>query len=95
MPLNWKGMPPYTTLVLQKLLLLIPFGKTISYQGLAELTGNPRAARAVGNACGSNPFTLVVPCHRVLAAGDRLGGYSLDESVKRRLLAFEGVTYKE
>src|ERR1700722_5192045 len=45
----------------------IPFGQSVSYQGLASMAGNAKAARAAGNACATNPYPLVIPCHRVLA----------------------------
>jgi O-6-methylguanine DNA methyltransferase len=53
-------------------LIAVPFGTTISYGMLAELAGRPRAARAAGTACATNPLPLVVPCHRVLPASGRL-----------------------
>lgn len=69
----------------------IPYGKTISYGRLAEKAGYPRAARAVGSVMSSNRFPIVVPCHRVVAAGDKLGGYTSPQgiSLKLRLLALE------
>jgi len=70
-------------------LVRIPPGETRSYGEVARLTGRPRAARAVGNACGRNPVPVVVPCHRVVAA-DGLGGFGLGPGLKRRLLALEG-----
>jgi methylated-DNA-[protein]-cysteine S-methyltransferase len=71
----------------------IPPGSTLSYGELADRIGAPGAARAVGQALGRNPFAIVVPCHRVLAANGRIGGFSADGGVdtKRRLLAIEGV----
>jgi methylated-DNA-[protein]-cysteine S-methyltransferase len=70
----------------------IPYGAWDSYAGLALAIGNPRAARAVGNALGANPVPLLVPCHRVLAAGGRIGGYGGGLAIKRQLLRLEGVT---
>ena len=69
-------------------------GHTIGYGELAERVGSPGAARAVGQAVGKNPFPVVVPCHRVLAAGARAGGFSAYGGLetKRRLLAIEGVS---
>jgi methylated-DNA-[protein]-cysteine S-methyltransferase len=69
----------------------VPFGRTTTYGQLAEKIGNPRAARAVGNALGSNPIPIVIPCHRVLRAGGSLGGYAGGVARKERLLALEGV----
>ena len=71
----------------------IPPGTTLTYGELAARLGTPGAARAVGQALGRNPFALVVPCHRVLAAGGRPGGFSASggAATKLRLLALEGV----
>ena len=70
----------------------IPAGVTISYGELAVRLGQPGAARAVGQALGHNPFAVVVPCHRVLAAGGRIGGFSAGggADTKRRILGIEG-----
>jgi methylated-DNA-[protein]-cysteine S-methyltransferase len=70
----------------------IPPGGTLSYGAVAARLGAPGAARAVGHALGQNPFAIVVPCHRVLAAGGKLGGFSASGGVatKLRLLAIEG-----
>jgi methylated-DNA-[protein]-cysteine S-methyltransferase len=70
----------------------IPFGETISYGDQARKVGKPTAYRAVGSANGKNPIPIIVPCHRVLASDGSLGGYSLGLSMKRRLLALEGVS---
>jgi methylated-DNA-[protein]-cysteine S-methyltransferase len=70
----------------------IPFGETISYGEQARKVGKPKAYRAVGSANGKNPIPIIVPCHRVLASDGSLGGYSLGLSMKRRLLALEGVS---
>lgn len=70
----------------------IPAGVTISYGELAVRLGQPGAARAVGQALGHNPFAVVVPCHRVLATGGRIGGFSASggTDTKRRILGIEG-----
>ena len=73
-------------------LCAIPHGRTASYGDIARAIGNPKAVRAVGLANGRNPLSIVVPCHRVLAAGRALGGYSSGLDVKRALLALEGVS---
>jgi methylated-DNA-[protein]-cysteine S-methyltransferase len=67
-------------------------GKTLSYGEVAKRAGSPGAARAVGQALGRNPFAIVVPCHRVLAAGKKIGGFSADggTTTKLRMLAIEG-----
>ena len=69
----------------------IPPGETLSYGDIARRVGAPGAARAVGQALGRNPFPIVVPCHRVLAAGGKIGGFSAQGGVatKRRMLAIE------
>lgn len=69
----------------------IPWGKTLSYQELAIKAGHPGAARAVGNVMRTNRFPILVPCHRVLASGGGLGGYSAPQGLrmKRRLLDLE------
>jgi O-6-methylguanine DNA methyltransferase len=67
----------------------VPFGETISYGKLAELAGYPKAARAVGGACHRNPLPFFIPCHRVIQADGKLGGYALDLEIKRRLLEWE------
>lgn len=69
----------------------IPPGRTMTYGEIAQRLGDPTAARAVGQALGANPFAIIVPCHRVLAAGGRPGGFSAPGGVdtKRRLLEIE------
>ncbi len=69
----------------------IPAGKTSSYGEIARAIGKPKAVRAVGGACGANPIPVLVPCHRVLAADGRIGGFSGGLAWKRTLLASEGV----
>jgi methylated-DNA-[protein]-cysteine S-methyltransferase len=70
----------------------VSFGETVSYGELAEMAGHPGAARAVGNAMSRNPVPIVVPCHRVVAAGGRIGGYGPSGvTTKAFLLALEGV----
>jgi methylated-DNA-[protein]-cysteine S-methyltransferase len=68
----------------------VPFGRTTTYGTIAGKIGRPRASRAVGNALGSNPIPIVVPCHRVLRAGGDVGGYAGGPERKRRLLRLEG-----
>lgn len=72
-------------------LATIEYGETISYGELAARVGRPRAYRAVGQANGANPIPIILPCHRVLASGGRIGGYGGGLVMKRRLLALEGV----
>jgi O-6-methylguanine DNA methyltransferase len=69
----------------------ISIGQTKSYGEIARQIGKPRAVRAVGGACGANPIPVLVPCHRVLAANKKLGGFSGGLDWKRALLAREGI----
>ena len=66
-------------------------GQTKSYGEIARAIGKPKAVRAVGGACGANPILVLVPCHRVLAANKKLGGFSGGLGWKRKLLAREGI----
>ncbi|QOJ30034.1 MAG: methylated-DNA--[protein]-cysteine S-methyltransferase [Ignavibacteriales bacterium] len=77
-----------------KVMKKIPHGKTLSYKDIAEKIKRPLASRAVGNACGANTIPIIIPCHRVLAAGGRLGGYSGGLDIKKKLLALEGIPFK-
>jgi O-6-methylguanine DNA methyltransferase len=76
-------------------LLNIPPGQTKTYAEVAAEIGDPKAARAVGGACGANSIPVLVPCHRVLASGGKIGGFSAGLAWKRRLLAIEGVCHRE
>ena len=67
----------------------IPYGSTESYGQVAAASGSPRAVRAVGSACATNPLPIVVPCHRVVRSDGSLGGYLGGLSTKERLLALE------
>jgi O-6-methylguanine DNA methyltransferase len=69
----------------------IPAGRTKSYGEIARAIGKAKAVRAVGGACGANPIPVLVPCHRVLAANGKIGGFSSGLDWKRELLAREGV----
>ena len=70
----------------------IPYGEVKSYGELAELAGYPRAARAVGSVCRNNKFPIIIPCHRVVGANGKLGGYAFGLETKRALLKLEGIT---
>jgi len=72
-----------------KVLLDIPYGKTISYKEEAEKTSHPKAYRAIGSANGSNRLCIVIPCHRVINHDGRLGGFGNDPKIKRALLDIE------
>ena len=71
-------------------LLRIPYGETRGYAEIARQLGNPNAARAVGNANHKNPWVILVPCHRVIAADGALSGYAGGQARKRFLLDLEG-----
>lgn len=67
----------------------IPYGETITYAELALRIGNPKACRAVANACGANPLPILIPCHRVVASGGKTGGYTGGLDIKLALLEIE------
>jgi methylated-DNA-[protein]-cysteine S-methyltransferase len=67
----------------------IPYGDTRSYQDIAKSIGHPKAFRAVGNANGSNPIPIILPCHRVIESNGGLGGFGHGVKVKQHLLDFE------
>ena len=72
-----------------KALMKIPYGETASYKDIAIAVGNPKAVRAVGGANGRNPLPIVIPCHRVINANGKLGGYASGLDVKTKLLTLE------
>jgi methylated-DNA-[protein]-cysteine S-methyltransferase len=90
LPIDWALVrTPFTQGVLRAT-AAIPFGATSTYRDIAAAAGSPAAFRATGNALGSNPIPIVVPCHRVLGSGGRFGGYTGGVGRKRALLAIEG-----
>jgi methylated-DNA-[protein]-cysteine S-methyltransferase len=89
-PLDWSLTRGYAREVLRRT-AEIPYGGASSYAEIAYLAGSPRGWRAAGNALGANPMPIVVPCHRVLASGGGIGGYTGGLDRKRFLLALEGV----
>lgn len=62
----------------------IPFGETRTYKDLAIAIGKPNSLRAVANACGKNPYPVIIPCHRVIRSDGKLGGYSGVGGIKRK-----------
>ena len=88
--LDMEGVPEFNRRVYE-VARTIPWGATLSYGEIAKRLGDPGVARDVGQALGQNPFAIVVPCHRVLAAGGKWGGFSArgGVSTKRRLLSIE------
>ena len=89
-PLKLTGTP--FRLKVWQALQNIPYGQTISYGELAQWIGQPTASRAVGGANHHNPISIIVPCHRVIAADGAIGGYGGGLALKRTLLQLEGVT---
>jgi len=87
--LDWALIAPFGRRVLRKT-AAIPYGGYLSYGEIAAEAGSPRGARAAGNALGSNPIPIVIPCHRVLRCGGALGGYGGGLDRKRYLLELEG-----
>lgn len=94
--LDMEGIPPFHQKVYAVARSIGP-GKTASYGEVAARAGSPGAARAVGQAMGKNPFAIIVPCHRVLASGGKLGGFSAPggADTKRRMLAIEATSAGE
>ena len=86
--LDLSGGTPFEQKVWKKM-LKVPYGKTISYRKLAAMAGSAKKARAVGNACGKNPVSIVVPCHRIIKSDGGLGGYGGGIELKKRLLKIE------
>ena len=87
-PLDWRLSAGFRSVVLHHL-PEIAYGRTVSYAAVAELAGNPKAVRAVGTACATNPLPVVVPCHRVVRSDGAMGGYLGGVDAKRTLLALE------
>ena len=87
LPLDLRGTP-FQRAVWREI-GAIPYGETRTYGAIASAAGNPRAVRAAGTATGNNPVPILIPCHRVIAAQGRLGGFSGGLDAKRRLLALE------
>jgi methylated-DNA-[protein]-cysteine S-methyltransferase len=91
-PVDLDGVDGLRRDVFETLRREVPWGETVSYGELADMVGAPGAARAVGTAMANNPVQVLVPCHRVIAAGGRIGGYGRSGvAMKRALLAIEGV----
>jgi methylated-DNA-[protein]-cysteine S-methyltransferase len=89
--LDMSDVPPFHRKVFE-VTRAIPPGQTLTYGDVAARVGEPGAAQAVGQALGANPFAPVVPCHRVLAAGGKMNGFSAHGGIvtKRRMLEIEG-----
>jgi len=89
-PIDWRLHDGFGRRVLRAT-ARIPYGHVLSYQQVAAKAGSPRGYRAAGNALGSNRMPIVVPCHRVVASGGKLGGYTGGIERKEFLLELEGV----
>jgi len=89
LPLDWTLIGPFAQRVLHAT-AAIPYGSVLTYGEVAAEAGSPRGSRAAGNALGSNPIPIVIPCHRVLRTGGALGGYGGGLQRKRYLLELEG-----
>ncbi|MGV3616806.1 MAG: methylated-DNA--[protein]-cysteine S-methyltransferase [Fimbriimonas sp.] len=92
-PIDWNRFEPFARRVYEAA-LDIPTGQTRTYGQLAKGLDEPGAAQAVGQALGSNPIPLIIPCHRILAAGGKMGGFSAPGGLvtKEKLLLIEGAT---
>jgi methylated-DNA-[protein]-cysteine S-methyltransferase len=88
LPLDMEGVPPFHRRVYE-LARAIPPGEVLTYGEVARRLGDPGASRAVGQALGHNPYAPVVPCHRVLAAGGRSGGFSAEGGAATKLKMLE------
>ena len=90
-PLDRDRIEPFANRVYD-ILLRTPVGETTTYGAIAEELGDRNLSRAVGAALGANPFPIIIPCHRVTAAGGKMGGFSAPggADTKRRLLDIEG-----
>lgn len=92
--LSFDGLPVFHARI-YRALRDVPWGATTTYGALAKAVGDLGAARAVGMAMGRNPWPIIVPCHRVLAAGRRIGGFSAPggSTTKQKLLRLEGAAW--
>ena len=88
-PAAWAGATAFQRAI-WRAMQRIPRGRTMTYAELARRAGRPRASRAAGGACGANPLPLFVPCHRIVATGGGLGGFSGGLAWKVHLLRVEG-----
>ena len=89
LPLDWRLSTGFRSTVLHHLATDVDYGRTASYAALAALAGSPKAVRAVGTACATNPLPVVVPCHRVVRSDGAMGNYAGGVEAKRILLELE------
>ena len=92
LPIDWQNLPgtDFQKKVWKKM-QKIPYGKVKTYGELAEVIGSPKAARAVGTACGKNHIPIIIPCHRIVSSTG-IGGFSGGLDIKEKLLALEKIT---
>ncbi|MDI6850736.1 MAG: MGMT family protein [bacterium] len=90
--LDFERLTPFQKKIYTYLRENVTHGKTITYGKLAEKVGLSGGARAIGNAMAKNPFPIIVPCHRVLKSGNKIGGFGGGIEWKKYLLRLEGVT---
>ena len=90
LPLDLQGVTDFQSQVYAQL-MAVEFGRVVTYGDLARQVGRPELARAVGQAVGANPVPIIIPCHRVVAADGKLGGFSGGLPTKVALLRIEGV----
>lgn len=88
-PLDWGVARGFRLRALEAM-SRVPYGETVTYAELAGRAGNPRAARAAGHACATNPIPIVVPCHRIVGSDGGLHGYGGGLHLKEQLLRLEG-----
>lgn len=91
--IDFSGLTEFQTRVL-KVVQNIPRGKVMSYSQVARAVGNPKSARAVGNALNKNPFAPKIACHRVIKSGGEAGGFARGTNEKIKLLKREGIKIK-
>ncbi len=87
-PYHLEGLTDFESLILKNI-SDIPYGETLSYKQLADISGRPNSFRAVGNACSKNRIPLIIPCHRVIRSDGGLGGFKDGVSFKKKLLLIE------
>lgn len=87
--LDWRLSTGFRSTVLHHLATDVGYGQTASYGAVARLAGSPKAVRAVGTACATNPIPVIVPCHRVVRSDGSMGGYLGGPDAKRTLLTLE------
>ena len=93
-PPDLDGVTDFTRKVLQAT-ATVPYGETVSYGEIARMIDMPGATQAVGNALGSNPVPIVIPCHRVIRSDGSMGWFTGGPQIKRALLRLEGIDFPE